>query len=107
MIYLYVNAIILYIILFTLYKKYKEYVPVGIRNNINPIQILLIIFAIYIIGSPIRMESTSSTGKVDFSSTPVLVDRVVADPKPQTSNLEEEFEKLKQQSKEISDEIDE
>jgi uncharacterized membrane protein YcgQ (UPF0703/DUF1980 family) len=105
MIYFYVQLLLLYIICVLGYVTFKHHIHLKIRKHINPIQIILILIAVTIIGSPFKLKSTSISGKTNFSSTPIAVKKTEADPEPLTQNLQKQYEELKKQQKETENAI--
>jgi hypothetical protein len=105
MIYQYIWLVIIWVLAIYLYKVYTKKVPKIIKKHIYLLQFVLLLAVIFFIGSPIKFESTTFSGKHSFQSTPVVVDRVEADPEP-AADLEKQTKWLKQNTKEIQDEID-
>ena len=106
MIYQYIWLIIIWMVGIYLYRVYVEQVPKIIKRHVYLFQFLVLLTVVSFIGTPVKFESTSFTGKHSFQSNHVIVDKVEADPKPATTDLEKQLKLLKQTTKEIQNEID-
>jgi hypothetical protein len=105
MIYQYVLLTVVWLIAFYLYKVYSSEVPKIIKKHIYLLQFVALLAVIIFIGTPVKFKSTTFSGKHSFQSIPVVVDKVEADPNP-AADLEKQTKLLKQNTKEIQNEID-
>ena len=105
MIYQYIWLVIIWGIGIYLYKINFKKVPIIIKKHVYLLQLVILLIVIGFIGLPVKFKSTSFSGKHSFQSTHVIVDKVNADPKPATEDLEKQKTILKQNTKEIQNEI--
>ena len=105
-IYQYIWLAIIWGIGIFLYKVNVNKVPTTIKKHVYLLQVVILLIVISFIGLPVKFKSTSFTGKHSFQSDHVIVDKVEADPKPATTDLEKQLKLLKQTTKEIQNEID-
>ena len=106
MIYQYIWLVIIWALAVYLYRVYAEKVPKIIKKHIYLLQVVVLLFIISFMGLPVKFESTTFTGKRSFQTEHVIVDKVDADPEPETADLEKQYKILKQNTKDIQNEID-
>lgn len=106
MIYQYVWLTVIWLISIYLYKIYSGKLPKIIKKHIYLLQFVTLLIVITFMGTPVKFESTTFSGKHSFfQSTPVVVDKIEADLEP-AADLEKQTKWLKQNTKEIQNEID-
>jgi hypothetical protein len=110
MIYLYLYAVIFWLIVFTIYQKTKSKFSKNVNdyvsNNKGFIALGIVVATMLTIGSPVKLESTSTTGKTSFTQQQqVLTERVEGTPDPLSQDFRKLGEKFKQEAKEKQDEI--
>jgi hypothetical protein len=106
MYYQYILLVPITIILWLTYKKTKHLLPNTVTSNIGFISGFLIVVFVYLIGLPTKLTSTLVTGKVHFTSSPHIPERVAADPETEAADLQKQKEILQKIKKDIEDEIE-
>jgi hypothetical protein len=100
---MYLQGLILCFILVLLTLRFKKELPTPIQNNIKLVCVSYFLITLLILGAPVRLESTAISGKESFQTVPQVTPKVTTGTPELT--LDEELLLMKQQSKEIKDEI--
>jgi hypothetical protein len=106
MIYQYIWLVIIWALSIYLYRVYAKKLPKIIKKHIYLLQVVMLLSVISFMGLPVKFESTTFSGKRSFQTEHVIVDKVDADAEPDAENLEKQYEILKQNTKDIQNEID-
>lgn len=105
MIYLYLYALIFWVVIYIAYQKNKTKLPHKLTSSLRRNKVITFFTCLFItyllIGSPVRIESTSLSGKQSF--TPVnepLTDRTEATDKPENEDFRKKGLLIEQNKKE-------
>ena len=105
MIYQYIYILIAYALIVYFYIKYRALMPMNLRRLLVPVLVFSLVIVFMTIGTPVRMESTSVSGKKLFNAEFKSYEKVSIKDRDPSELIKQGLDELKNQSKEKKNEI--